>query len=134
MDIRQGFSRRTFISKRYMVELHRRDRFGHGGQFFCSVLHIRPDLKHTFNPVPAGDGLGHRDDQVGQFHQFDQDLSHIVEERHDLALGQVSDIDPQGAGIDERDRPAVYHHIGQRIHQAGDPADELLCIRERLVL
>ena len=127
---------RSGVSQGYMVELQERGfpgSFPIGNAFClpCTGPVLVPDLEHARHPVRAGQSLSHRDDQVSQLHQFHQNLGHVVDDSHHLALGQVPHIDLDGTDIDQGNDCPIDNHIGYRIHDSADLPYENLAVRQR---
>ena len=91
-------------------------------------------LENALDPVRAGQRLGDRDDQIRQLHKLDQNLRHIVDQCHNLSLGDGSFIHPHRTCIEEYDRCHVDDDICNRIGECGDLAHKQLHMRQIAVL
>ena len=78
--------------------------------------------------------LVHGHDQVGELDQLDEDLSHIIVKRDNLAGLQRADAHLERAGINQpRDRE-IHQKVGDRIHQTRNPARAALARGQRAIL
>ena len=124
-DVRQRIGSRIFIPEADMVELDCRD-----FSFFCLLrmrnarpgYDIRLKIHNRTDAVATGDRFRHIDDQVRQLDQLYQNLRHIVDKRHDRTLCDKAAVYPDGPRIEQYEQSAVDHHVGQRIHQCGNPS------------
>ena len=96
--------------------------------------HTRILVKHAFDAAGAGSRLRDRNDQVRELDELDQDLGHVIDERHDLALRQRAALDLPRARPDQGDDRAVDEDIGQGVHQGGNAAHKELQARQALIL
>ena len=86
------------------------------------VRHRGMRVQNFVHAHAAGQGAGHRDDQVRQAQQVGQDLGHIVDKRDDLTLGQGTVIDLVAAAQQQGNDGQVDDQVGQGIHQRRDAA------------
>ena len=114
-DVLKGQADRTFRQKGFAVFL--------GGRGQQDVI----DTPGT------GGGLGQRNDQVGQFDQLHQDLSHIVVQGDQLTLGQPAAVHLQRAGMDQEEDAGIQGQEGHRVHGGRQPACEQLDLRQQPV-
>ncbi len=84
--------------------------------------------------VGAGQGFGNRDDQIGQFHQFHEDLGHIVDQGDHFALRNHPVFNLPRPGPDQNDGRGVDNDIGQRVHQGGNLSHKNLGAHQQTVL
>ncbi len=92
------------------------------------------DLKYACHPVCAGQGFGDGDDQIGQLHQFHQDLGHIVDDGNHFPLCQVPHIYLDGTDVDQCHNGTVHNHICHRVHHGTDLPHEGLAMGQCLVV
>ena len=91
-----------------------------------AICHARHCFQHLPDPVPGGKGLGHGNDQIGQLDQLHQDLGHIVDQGDDCPLCQDTSLHLQSSPPQQGDQSAIDQHIGDRIHQGGNPSHKTL--------
>ena len=96
--------------------------------------HTRILVKHAFDAAGAGSRLRDRNDQVRELDELDQDLGHVIDERHDLSLRQRAALDLPRARPDQGDDRAVDEDVGQGVHQGGNAAHKELQTRQALIL
>ena len=133
INIRQRFRAGVIILKRNMIEAHRLVVHDRGNGLFGRI-HIGLDIQNVRNALPAGETLVHGHDQVGELDQLDEDLSHIIVKRDDLTGLQHADAHLERAGINQpRDRE-IHQKVGDRIHQARNPARAALARGQRAIL
>ena len=113
-----------------MVEFHRARRVRRGRFNIFRGYDLRAQRQHGVYAPPAGNGLGYRDNQVGELDQLHQYLPHVVDQRHDLSLREHAAVDLQRAGSDQQHQREVDGDVGQRIHQRADSAGEHLQPRQ----
>ena len=148
MHILQSLISRPLIGQGYMVKLQIGGRILHRishrlSGLFCRRLCrcIAPlcrlscrDLQHPCHPVRAGQRLGNGDNQIGQLYQFHQNLGHVIDNGHHLALGQVTHVDLKGPGVNQRNDGSVDNHISEGIHNRADPRHRRLQMGKRIIL
>ena len=103
-------------------------------RLLCAVCDRRSGIKHCLHTVSAGDRFGHGDDKICELDEFNENLRHIIIQRHDCTGRQRAGVDPKCADPDQRNDSAVDQNIGQRIHQRRDRADLLLHFHQQAVL
>ena len=122
--VKYNFIRRIHCALMYAVRL----------LYLLFPRHTGFYLKHTLDPVRAGQCLGDRDDQVRQLHQLDQDLGHIVDQRHHLTLGDGPLVHPHRSRIEQHHCSYIDNDISDRIGQRGDLAHKQLHMCQCAVL
>ena len=88
-------------------------------------------VENGVDPRQTGHGLGQQDNQIGELHQFCQDLRHIIDQGDDLSLGQPAGIHLEAAVIQDGNNPQVNDHISEGVQKSRDLTDEDLLLIER---
>ena len=109
-----------------MVKAYRLIRIFPGLGILLGIGHGGGLLQNTGHTARAGHGFGQGDDQRGQLNELHGDLEHIVVQRHHIALGDGTDVHPEGRPVDEDHGSKVDEHIGQRVQQGGNFAHKLI--------
>ena len=73
-------------------------------------------------PADGGQRLGYQNDQICQLDQLHQNLGHIVGQRHHFALGNDALLHLAGREPQHCHNAQIDHHIGNRVHQCGNPS------------
>ena len=87
-------------------------------------------LQQLADAAAAGDRARDVQDQISKLDEFHQNLRHVVIERDDLPLRERAGVDAHRAGAQDGDDGEVDDHVGQRVQQRGDAADESLHVRK----
>ena len=83
-------------------------------------------FENTLDTVCAGKRFRDRNDQVRKLYKFDQNLRHIIDERYNFTLRNISRIDPDRAGIDQGDCRRIDYNKSDRISQSRQFSNEQL--------
>ena len=109
----------------------------HAGNFFllllffdCSFRHTRFLIQNLIDTGQTGQRLGYINDQIGQLNQLHENLGHIVDQRHHLALAQDSRIYLPAAGPYQQNHRCIDNRVSQGIQKPGNPAHEKLSVHK----
>ena len=91
--------------------------------------HTRRHSQHRADAVAAGHGLGDGEDGGGQLDQLHQDLTHVVHQRHHLALGDDTVVHRERAASDEEDHCQIDDDVGHGVHDGGEQTRLILQAR-----
>ncbi len=159
MDIAQGFRASPAVRQMYMIELHGqiplrllpalislpRVRAGSLAASCCqTALAVRTGsrllpphgglhLENRLNPIGAGQRLGNRNNQICQFNQLHENLRHVVDKSHHLALGNAAVVHAHRARIEQKYGSRIDDNISDWIGQCGDSSDDELQMCEKTV-
>ena len=96
--------------------------------FFNALFHGTVYPENFINTYRTSQCSCYSNNQVRQCNQRQQNLIHIIDQRHNLSLGYAADLYlPAAKPQDTQDRD-IDHHIGDRVHQCRNLTGIQLCI------
>ncbi len=90
-------------------------------------------VKDLLNAVSTCHRFIYCDNKICQFHQFHQNLGHVIYKRHYLTLCQHPVVHMNGPDPDQGDNGSINYDICHRIHQCRDPAHHHLHMVQGIV-
>ena len=127
-DICQRSFLRPTISKSHMVKHDSRFPAFLRIFFFSALFHRTVYPENFINTYRTSQCSCYSNNQVRQCNQRQQNLIHIIDQRHNLSLGYAADLYlPAAKPQDTQDRD-IDHHIGDRVHQCRNLTGIQLCI------
>ena len=85
-----------------------------------SVGHGRDALEDLVHAPCACLGLREGVHEVCELEQLHEHLAHVVHERHEGSLREVTRLDADAADVEHNDEPQVHGGIREWVHEAGD--------------
>ena len=85
-------------------------------------LHTGRHIQHSRHAVSARNALGNEENGVRQLDKLHQNLRHVIDQRDHLSLRERPRVHGRTALPDDKHDCQIDQHIGQRIHECGQPA------------